>query len=280
MKVSNLALRTLTSVVLAPMVLGIIWFGAPLYEMYAIPLYTVLMAVFGAGLAWEWDKMFNKQLTIGGLWTVIVACLTAFLTKDNPQFALWLMLLGTIVVYMKSEKSLAMAFGVLYICVPVMALSYIYFINDAISRELVLWLFFIVWATDIGGYVIGSTFKGPKIAPSISAKKTWSGFVGGVSFAAVVAYMFALILKSYGYLERMDFSRVTWILVGSAVVLSIVSQIGDFFESFIKRRLGLKDSSNIIPGHGGLFDRVDGLLFASTLMGIVLFCVNQGWIAK
>jgi phosphatidate cytidylyltransferase len=75
----------------------------------------------------------------------------------------------------------------------------------------------------------------------------------------------------------MDFTRVTWILVGSAIILSIFSQIGDFFESFIKRRLNLKDSSNIIPGHGGLFDRVDGLLFASTLMGVVLFIINQGW---
>lgn len=277
MKLSNLALRTISAAILAPLVLGSIWFGAIVYELYAIPLYTVLMAVFGAGLAWEWDHMFNKKITISGLWTVIIACLTAFLTKDNPQFALWLMLLGTLAVYLKSHHSLAMAFGVLYICVPVMALSYIYFINDAISRELVLWLFFVVWATDIGGYVIGCTFKGPKIAPKISAKKTWSGFIGGVSFAAAVAYIFALFLKSYGYLDHMDFTRVTWILVSSAIGLSVFSQIGDFFESYIKRRLDLKDSSNIIPGHGGLFDRVDGLLFASTLMGVVLFCVNQGW---
>lgn len=277
MKVSNLALRTISAAVLAPLVLGSIWFGIPVYETYNIPLYTILMAIFGAGLAWEWDNMFNKKITIVGLWTVIIACLTAFLTKDNPQFALLLMVLGSGLVYLKSHRSLAMAFGVLYICVPVMALSYIYFINDTISRGLVLWLFFVVWATDIGGYVIGCTFKGPKIAPHISAKKTWSGFVGGVLFAGAVAYIFALILKSYDYLEHMNFSRVTWILVGSAVMLSVVSQVGDFFESFIKRRLGLKDSSNIIPGHGGLFDRVDGLLFASTLMGVVLFCINQGW---
>lgn len=277
MKLSNLALRTISAAILAPLVLGSIWFGGIVYELYAIPLYTVLMAVFGAGLAWEWDNMFNKKITVAGLWTAIVACLTAFLTQDNPQFALLLILLGTLGIYFKSHRSMAMAFGVLYICIPVMALSYIYFINDAISRELVLWLFFVVWATDIGGYVIGCTFKGPKIAPKISAKKTWSGFIGGVSFAAAVAYIFALFLKAYDYLGHMDFTRVTWILVSSAIGLSVFSQIGDFFESFIKRRLNLKDSSNIIPGHGGLFDRVDGLLFASTLMGIVLFCVNQGW---
>ena len=142
---------------------------------------------------------------------------------------------------------------------------------------MVLWLVFIVWATDIGGYVIGCTCKGPKIAPRISAKKTWSGFFGGIAFASIVAYVFALYLKAYEYLADVDFDRFTWILVGSAVVLSVFSQIGDFFESFIKRRLDLKDSSNIIPGHGGLFDRVDGLLFASTVLGVVLFCLNQGW---
>lgn len=277
MKVSNLALRTMSAAVLAPLVLGGIWFGAPLYEMYAIPLYTVLMAVFGAGLAWEWDHMFNKKITVSGLWTAIIACLTAFLTKENPQFAFLMILIGAAIVYFKSDKRLSMAFGVLYICIPVMALSYIYYINDKISRELVLWLFFVVWATDIGGYIIGCTFKGPKIAPSISAKKTWSGFIGGIVFAAIVAYVFVLFLKSYDYLVGMNFNRVTWLLVSSAIGLSIFSQVGDFFESFIKRRLGLKDSSNIIPGHGGLFDRVDGLLFASTMLAVVLFFVNQGW---
>ncbi len=277
MKVSNLALRTMSAAVLAPLVLGGIWFGAPLYEMYAIPLYTVLMAVFGAGLAWEWDHMFNNKITVSGLWTAIIACLTAFLTKENPQFAFLMILIGAAIVYFKSDKRLSMAFGVLYICIPVMALSYIYYINDKISRELVLWLFFVVWATDIGGYIIGCTFKGPKIAPSISAKKTWSGFIGGIVFAAIVAYVFVLFLKSYDYLLGMNFNRVTWLLVSSAIGLSIFSQVGDFFESFIKRRLGLKDSSNIIPGHGGLFDRVDGLLFASTMLAVVLFFVNQGW---
>ncbi|MGN1063261.1 MAG: phosphatidate cytidylyltransferase, partial [Alphaproteobacteria bacterium] len=197
---SNLTLRILSAAVLAPCVLGAVWFGAAVYELYNIPLYTILLAVFGAGLAWEWDEMFNRQLTTAGLWTVLFACLTAFLTPDNPQFALWVILLGTAVVYFKSDRRLSMAFGVLYICIPVLSLGYVYFINDTISRELVLWLFFVVWATDIGGYVIGCTFKGPKIAPSISAKKTWSGFAGGVVFASAVAYVFALFLKAYDYL--------------------------------------------------------------------------------
>lgn len=274
---SNLVLRIISACVLAPFVLGTIWFGSELYETYAIPLYPILLAAFGTGLAWEWDHMFNKRITPTALLTALVACMTAFITPDNPHFALWLVLIGTAVVYFKSGRRLSMAFGVLYICAPLMSLSYIYYMNDKIARELVLWLFFVVWATDIGGYVIGSTFKGPKIAPKISAKKTWSGFVGGIAFASIVAYVFALYLKAYDYLSGLDFSYIVGLFVGSAAVLSVCSQVGDFFESFIKRRLDLKDSSNLIPGHGGLFDRVDGLLVASTIMAFVLFCINQGW---
>lgn len=278
--ISNLLLRTLSAFVLAPLVFGAIWFGQSIYESYAIPVYTLLLAVFGVGLAWEWEQMICKKTSLVSMLTAIIACFTAFLTPDNPQFALWVILLGTTIVYWKSGGRLALAFGVLYICLPLMSLSYIYYITDKISKELVLWLFFVVWATDIGGYVVGTTLKGPKIAPKITPKKTWSGCIGGIAFASMVAYVFALYLKANDYLQEgsLLFHRLTMVLVVSAVFLSIVSQMGDFFESYIKRRLNLKDSSNIIPGHGGLFDRVDGLLFAAPVLAIVLFCMGQGWV--
>lgn len=278
--ISNLLLRVLSAFVLAPLVFCAIWFGQTIYESYAIPVYTLLLAIFGTGLAWEWEQMISKKTSIVAMFTAVIACLTAFLTPDNPQFALWVILLGTTIVYWKSGNRLALAVGVLYICIPLMSLSYIYYITDKISKELVLWLFFVVWATDIGGYVVGSTLKGPKIAPKITAKKTWSGFVGAILFSAAVAYVFALYLKANDYLQEgtLLFHRLTVVLVVSAIVLSVVCQMGDFFESFIKRRLGLKDSSNIIPGHGGLFDRVDGLLFAAPVLAFVLFCMGQGWV--
>lgn len=274
---SNLVLRIFSAIVLAPFVLGSIWFGKSVYEDYSIPLYTILLASFGVGLAWEWSMMFDKKLSSSTMLMALFACLVAFLTEGNPGFALWLSLLGTTLVFWKSNSRLLYSLGTLYICLPILSLGYIYYINDTVSREIVLWLFFVVWATDIGGYVVGKTLKGPKIAPSISAKKTWSGLIGAVLFAMGVAYLFALYLKDYNYLtpeSDISFTQLKIVLISSAGVLAVVSQVGDFFESYIKRCLNLKDSSNLIPGHGGLFDRVDGLLFASVLMALIICFFN------
>lgn len=270
---SNLFLRTLSALVLAPCVLGSIWFGKIAYEEYSIPLYTILLAALGAGLSWEWGVMFDKKVTANSMIMAFFAVLTAFLTEGNPQFALWLSLLGLTIVYWKTNGRLWYALGLLYICLPILSLGYIYYINDSISREVVLWLFFVVWATDIGGYVVGKTVQGPKLAPKISAKKTWSGLAGAVLFAFGTAYCFTLYLKANMPYALPDGGSAT--LIMSAGVLAIVSQIGDFFESYIKRRLKLKDSSNLIPGHGGLFDRVDGLLFAATAAALVIFYFNK-----
>lgn len=273
---SNLTLRVLSAVVLAPLVFCVIWFGKAVYEDYSIPLYKMLLCLLGAGLAWEWEYMFFKKTTPVALAISLVASLSVFLTEGNPSFALWIVLLGTTVVFWMSKLNIAMAFGTLYICFPLISLEYIYYVNENVSREIVLWLFFVVWATDIGGYVVGRTVGGPKVAPKISAKKTWAGVIGGVLFAAGVAYVFALYLKAYDYIHpnAVLFNRLTLVLVVSAGVLAIVSQVGDFFESYIKRRLNLKDSSNLIPGHGGLFDRLDGLLFAAVATAIAVFLVN------
>lgn len=276
---SNLFLRIVSALVLAPIVLGSIWFGKDFYLDYSIPLYTILLAVFGAGLAWEWTMMFDKKVSTNTVWMVLFACLCAFMTETNPAFALWAALLGTTIVFYKSGSRLLYSLGLLYICIPLISLGYIYYINDTVSKEIVLWLFFVVWATDIGGYVVGKTVGGPKIAPKISAKKTWSGLIGGASFAMAVAYFFALYLKSYNYLtpsSGLSFDQVKLVLICSAGVLAVVSQAGDFFESYIKRSLNLKDSSNIIPGHGGLFDRVDGLLFASVLTAVIVYFFKDG----
>jgi phosphatidate cytidylyltransferase len=116
----------------------------------------------------------------------------------------------------------------------------------------------VVWASDIGGYFAGRSIGGPKLAPRISPNKTWAGAIGGFALSLVVAALFAVS------------GQGAWLpLLVVAALLSVASQLGDLFESVVKRRFGVKDSSNIIPGHGGLLDRLDGFVAAVTLAALV-----------
>lgn len=126
---------------------------------------------------------------------------------------------------------------------------------------IVLYLMFVVWATDIGAYFAGRKIGGPKLAPNISPKKTWAGLAGGMLAAGVVGGI-AATFTPY------PFSFVGCTLI--AVVLAVVSQMGDLFESWLKRRVGVKDSGTLIPGHGGLLDRVDGLIVAAPVLGLLV----------
>ena len=127
---------------------------------------------------------------------------------------------------------------------------------------LVFWVFAIVWATDIGAYFTGRAIGGPKLAPAISPGKTWAGFYGGIVAAAIVAGAWAM------------FTGLDPVLLLLAPLFSVAAQGGDLFESWMKRRAGVKDSGRLLPGHGGVFDRLDGLLpvailtAASVLAGV------------
>jgi phosphatidate cytidylyltransferase len=130
-------------------------------------------------------------------------------------------------------------------------------------------LFGVVWATDIGAFVFGRLIGGPKIAPSISPSKTWAGLVGGiVSVAAVILVVFTIRTEQY---PNQWGIALPLAMIG-AVLIAVIAQAGDFFESWLKRKAGMKDSGSIIPGHGGLFDRIDGLLPVAILFGAVI-----GW---
>lgn len=273
---SNLFLRVMSSLVFVPIVLGSIWYGRSVYEDYSIPLFNIFLVCLGAGLAWEWDRMFHKNLTVSSLLLTVMAALVVFITEDRLAFSLWLVLVTTTVLFYKSKGALLFSFGAAYIGLPLTALSYLYHTNGHVSREIVLWLFFVVWATDVGGYVVGKSVGGPKLLPRISPKKTWAGLIGAICFAMSVAYIFALYLKAHGYMSG-DFVFNTKMLVISSGVLAVVSQIGDLFESGIKRRLELKDSSDLIPGQGGLFDRFDGLIFAACAVAITVMLTGESW---
>ena len=122
----------------------------------------------------------------------------------------------------------------------------------------VLFLFMIVWVTDIMGYVVGRTVGGARLWPTISPNKTWAGAIGGVAGTLVVGLVFALV-------EGLALVPIAIL----AMILSIVAQAGDLFESAIKRRFGAKDTSHLIPGHGGLMDRLDGFIAAALIAAMI-----------
>ena len=125
-------------------------------------------------------------------------------------------------------------------------------------------LFGVVWATDIGAFVFGRLIGGPKIAPSISPSKTWAGLAGGIiTVAAVILIIFTIRTEQW---PNQWGIALPLSMIG-ALLIAVIAQAGDFFESWLKRRAGMKDSGSIIPGHGGLFDRIDGLLPVAILFG-------------
>jgi phosphatidate cytidylyltransferase len=157
--------------------------------------------------------------------------------------------------------------GLIYIISAIIALT---LIENVMGFAGTLVIMALVWATDIGAYFAGRTLGGPKIAPAISPSKTWSGLVGGM--VAASALMSIAQRNNWLYAaaaEYPDYFQTMSPLVGAGI--AIVAQAGDFLESGMKRRAGVKDSGTLIPGHGGLFDRLDGLLPVAILFGVLIF---------
>lgn len=150
------------------------------------------------------------------------------------------------------------AFGVLYLGLPILGLVWFRADTD-LGLMVIFFLFMIVWSADTAAYFTGRAIGGPKLAPSISPGKTWAGFAGGLITPTLLATGFALWLGNT--------SAIALGAVGA--ILAVASQMGDLAESAIKRKFHVKDSGNILPGHGGLFDRVDGLIGASIAAGVI-----------
>ncbi|MCH7936838.1 MAG: phosphatidate cytidylyltransferase [Proteobacteria bacterium] len=156
--------------------------------------------------------------------------------------------------------------GLFYIIVPCGALIYLRS-DTAAGMETLLWLLAVVWATDTAAYGAGRLIGGAKLSPVISPNKTWSGLLGGLGAAGIVGALTAVILAKDGVM----------ILAMWSAAIGLISQAGDLAESWVKRHFRVKDTSAIIPGHGGLFDRVDGLLAAAVAVAMI-GAVNKGGI--
>lgn len=205
----------------------------------------------------------GTALWLGGwVWTAFVALVAAGLLKE------WIALVGSF-CSAGLARFVWTVFGVLYAGT---AAATLIFVRSAPSLEhkgveLVLLLLLPVIATDIGAYFAGRLIGGPKIAPRISPSKTWAGLGGGMLAAALV-----LVAVSQWPGDGSVAVGYTPIYAFLGALVAIVAQAGDFFESWMKRRAGVKDSGNLLPGHGGIFDRTDGLvavLFAVGICGLV-----------
>lgn len=250
----ELTARIGSAVVLAPAVLTAVYFGPPYFE--------VLLAVVAVILAWEWTRLCGAErvLETTAIIAGVVLATIALMVGGFGLAAYAGLVLGALglAALDRGPRRLWLAAGVLYIGVPLVAFAWLR-ADSAYGRMIALWLLAVVWATDIGAYAFGRLIGGPKLIPRISPKKTWAGLIGGVACATAAGAVAASLLAP---------EAVPTLALWSAGV-GLVSQIGDMAESGIKRHFNVKDMGTLIPGHGGLFDRVDALLAAIVLVALV-----------
>ena len=250
----NLILRVIAALVLAPVAVAIAWLGGWLWitlvTLAAIGLYVEWLMI--VGMARE-----TRVVTSGAVALAISGLCLALGRIDASLLALALGLVA--VALLSPERRSWIATGFFYAAAAQIA-SVLVRLDQTNGFVALILILLVVWVTDIGGYFAGRGIGGPKLWPRVSPKKTWAGAVGGFVASLVIAAGFvAFGLGKTGPL----------LLLGA--VLSIASQLGDLFESAVKRRFGVKDSSHIIPGHGGLMDRLDGFVAAVVLAAIFGF---------
>ncbi len=258
--------RILSAIVMAPPALAAMWYGGWAFAGLAL--------VIGVVMAWEWERLVTgRQFGVGFAITAAVTVLTGVLALVQPAGAVAAVAVGVAAMWgvAAARRDAAagwLALGVAYVALPVAAL--IWMRDDPeLGRALIFWVLLVVWATDIGGYAFGRTIGGPKLAPRLSPKKTWAGLLGGMLSAVLVGWACA---AAAGFAPRAP------LIAFVSAVLAVIAQAGDIFESSVKRRFGVKDSSAIIPGHGGMLDRVDGVLpVAVVVAAMVWLNVDGDW---
>jgi phosphatidate cytidylyltransferase len=261
---SNLGLRIASAVVLVPAALAAAWFGGwP---------YLVMIAIGVALLAIEWGGMSAPGSPTRVAAAVAAAVLIAVFIGYRGHFisawgAMGLTALGAALIARGvAERPADAAYGVLYVAPAAICLVWLRSTNQGAWWTLML--FAATWAADIGAFAVGSTLKGPKLWPRFSPNKTWSGFVGGLLASMGAGSLMAALPY---------FQLNIWAAAAIGLTVGLATMAGDLWESALKRRFGVKDSGDLIPGHGGLLDRVDGLMFAVVVMAALRLANHWGW---
>lgn len=261
----DLGVRSMAAALLVPAILLDIWQGGVWFDIFA--------AFLGLLIAHEWTNMAHGRSSTQFALHAAAALTAAFLPKEiGVPLTLGIAVLltggGVVAATFRSREKVVWTYlGIPYVTVAVLSL--------VVLRDHAVWgvhaimlLMFVVWATDTCAYFAGRVIGGPKLAPRYSPKKTWAGLLGGMMGAAIVAGLYAGI-----------YAPKAWPLVIVAAILAALAQAGDIFESAMKRHFGVKDSGYLIPGHGGVMDRVDGLVFAAGAAAAIGFARNSGEIA-
>lgn len=265
----SLQVRTRSALILAPLFLAVLYLGGYTFAL--------VMAVLGGIAAFEWSRMVAAKKPVVGLHHM-VGILTGFAAiigglSGYPVVSVAMTLGGGFLVFAYTisrdgEHWGQNIIGMLYIG---FAVADMIWLRTGLMFGLyhMLTLLFIVWASDTFAYFSGRTIGGPKLAPSISPKKTWAGFLGGSFGAGLVAAGLAcpFVLEQTGVQTLGGLGMIGYAVMG--FFLSMAGQVGDLLISIIKRHYSVKDTGNLIPGHGGILDRIDALLLVSLVFGCI-----------
>ncbi|HRY06570.1 MAG TPA: phosphatidate cytidylyltransferase [Hyphomicrobiaceae bacterium] len=229
--------------------------------------FAVLVLGVALVMCWEWGRLvrgqeFGPALVIHMLAVVAAGVLSEL---DLPALGLAALMIGAIVLAFMpfgSRRLLSVA-GVAYVGLPVVGMLWLRD-DPSLGFEAVLFVFAIVWGSDIGAFVAGRGLGGPKLWPRVSPNKTWAGFFGGLTAGVLAGIIFAQFIAGTSSL----------VLALTGLVLAVAAQMGDLAESALKRHFGIKDSSTIIPGHGGVMDRADSIVAVSIVVSLLALLEN------
>jgi phosphatidate cytidylyltransferase len=252
-KKSDLALRSVTGIALIGIAMVCLVYGGDPFWVLLSGATLVMMAEWASLIAAERWQMWLAFLGL---------IVPMFLSEPHaavPATASWYGLFATALCVFAFTRNARLVAGMLYAALPTLSLFYLHGQYDGI--DLSFWTLAIVWSTDIGAYFAGRSIGGPKLAPVWSPNKTWAGLIGGMVAAIVVGFALTLVL------------HVQPRLAAFCGLLAVAAQTGDLFESMMKRRAGVKDSGWMLPGHGGVMDRLDG---AVPVLCIVALIVASG----
>jgi phosphatidate cytidylyltransferase len=263
-KWADLGVRTASALVLVPVVFLDVWYGGVWFRLFA--------AFLGVLIAHEWCNIAHPQSSSQFAFHALAAMCAAFIPDvAGARVALfWIAAIWGIAVLFCAmrggDKSFWRYTGVLYASLPVLALVMLRD-DGELGMLAFVYLMLIVWGADIFAYFVGRIVGGPKLAPRLSPKKTWAGLLGAAGGSMLVAYIFARTYSALAGTPEGQLSALPLVVI--AGVLAVIEQGGDIFESAFKRQYGVKDSGTLIPGHGGVMDRLDGLIFVSVVAVVI-----------